>query len=351
MVSFPRFRKEFRKKEKYVFDEIQAELFTKFSQVVIYELENSKKLREIRFERDFSPKDQNYDKEKFIRSIKSEINHLGERIYNELLIKRYAKSHKIHQNMAKFEAIQPLFNDLFEKIALDLIEKLKPEPDVNMGSSWNQISFNPKYPRKRLGIFKITYKEYYSLFLDPANAVVLDKNMGLPTRNQILFFLKGIVKPLAEKLQVLNRDKEGGISFKFRESIRGLLTHPDSIVIHYSKKSLRQEIRRIVREVDNNEHTFLLGRNLKSKSGFDFESEKENPYSASHSKIIARRMAFEILLHPPRNWKRRDEIVKKLTQLLDKYKTMNENEILALIELEDKEIRKRVIKEDVYHRL
>lgn len=286
------------------------------------------------------------------------INRFGKEIYRDLLSKRhknplgplfgkYEKKGfaKIYEEY--YKANEPgYWEDLVrlkEKLA-----KLSPSPKVLLKrDDWFRIHFKPRQaPRKIIGIFKITYKEYFTFFLDPkATKVGLDKmgDLGLPSFIRIHHFLNRLILPIAEELNKLNQQEEESISLKIRDSLEGLIIHPDSIVIHFSKKSTGRKVRKIVEAVDRRETVFLLGRGVKEKGGFDLSSSK---LRLSHGQLLGKLISGELHLDPPRGWRSKEIMKRWLKKQLEKFKDIGETETLALIELEDRKIEEIVFKED-----
>jgi hypothetical protein len=273
------------------------------------------------------------------------IKGLGEEIYDKLLTRRYTDE-KFKEIYNKYYASE---EGSYKKYLAEIeakIAKLSPKVKTKHWGGWFQNQFYPRSKHKILSLFKITYKEYYTLFLNPFGTRDMNDKAaweGLPSIQKIYFFLEHIILPLTKRLNALNKKYVGGISFKIRDTLDGLIKHPDSIVIHYYKKELRPLIREIVKEIDDRETVFVLERGKKERSGFDLKDGNiEGFYGGSHGQILARLIAAEAISNPPVYWRDVNKMTTWLDQTLAKYKDLEETKAIALIRLEEDKLRKKL---------
>lgn len=137
-------------------------------------------------------------------------------------------------------------------------------------------------------IFKITYKEYFSLI------TVSEEAQGII--KEVFYFLDALPS-LAERFLELSRETGDFIQFKTLNHLSDMLWHQDSLVVHHRKKSNGKRIRELVDAVMR-QRGVMIARKHRASSGFDFKivhryfSKMENKMAEfkkgkSHSDLVA----------------------------------------------------------------
>ena len=142
---------------------------------------------------------------------------------------------------------------------------------------------------------------------------------------QAMEFLE-LMPKLKEELNKLN----GNASFKFPNGYDFLLTHNDSLVIHYANERQGLEIRRIVQKLFEEKNLQLTPRTNRVETGFDL---KLGGTWLSHSEIISGIVANGIREH--RNEFQnlnREEFAKKLLEELHKANALNVQQVRERLE-------------------
>jgi hypothetical protein len=153
--------------------------------------------------------------------------------------------------------------------------------------SWFSVSNKEKteHIRRVLGVFKITYKEYFTFFPQSKD------HDGI--YHEIIRFLRTFPELHREFYQLCVQEQDY-IQFKTPGSMRYFISHPDSLVVHYLNPHLRHKIRDIVLRVFSHHGLKLKERKHRANSGFDFERNGE---FQSHSQLLSKIMAKHIIEH------------------------------------------------------
>jgi hypothetical protein len=110
----------------------------------------------------------------------------------------------------------------------------------------------------------------------------------------------GMLTGLSKRLWDLGQQQNDYVQFKINNSLHGLLTHTDNIVVHYRNRQLGPEVDNILRVSAREVGVKLDGRDHRGTKGFDFSpygTVEKSPISSggSYSQIVARRLAKELM--------------------------------------------------------
>lgn len=137
-----------------------------------------------------------------------------------------------------------------------------------------------QYHRQRFGLFKITYKEYFSVIPIRSN---VDGVVA-----EFVAFLESLDE-ISDKLYELSASTKDYIEAKVLTGLSHAISHPDSLVVHYQIKENGPKIRQIVEDSLAKRKVFT-GRAGRIKTGFDFKPIAGGQ-GTSHSQIVAKVIA------------------------------------------------------------
>jgi hypothetical protein len=190
-----------------------------------------------------------------------------------------------------------IYDAWWQHKAIDYVKELNSlrysaPVEIHESGHWYAVHY-PGSPMRRPQIpannpiFKVTYKEYFTFHV---SSTTFERAW-----EQVVRFLRAL--PVLHKELYAYNQRYPGISIKIPNSIWTLLTHPDSIVIHYRQKSLHGAIRDAVLHTYHELGVSLVDRGIKADSGFDLEKIGDPNFEKSHSQLISDIIAKQILKH------------------------------------------------------
>ncbi len=315
------------KSARYVYlAKTEMDEFVKQVSAEIYLLENTERWK--KFPKSF---------DQFISALLSfseELYHILSRRGSSEEIKKLHKDAYEKYDVKYLEAIVALTNEL-HKIGIQ--EKLS--------DGWWHFRWKTDFveEKKAIGLFKITHKLYFTLFLGTRS--VFNDNSAQSHFGEIATFLL-MLSGIGKRLYELSQKAKVRISFKTPQSLLYFLRLQDSLVIHFYQSSgkgidIETEINKIITE-EMLHRGIRLGRTPgRSTRGFDLKpiisnrSDDASKDSMSHTQFVARLILQEIVLNRPAFWKNEKSFKMWIIEKAEKYSNLSLEKALPLLRADE----------------
>jgi len=261
-------------------------------------------------------------------------NQISEEILKEL------NSHTIDKNKSKNRIKNYLYNLLTKtKIDVDLflLELLQKQQELNktiniinsedkgrikITNKWLRFELSKEKQFELLKKTNIAYKRYYT--------IEIPKGSSETALKYIKKFYSSLPE-LHEKLNKLAKDNDSLINFKVPLEIQTLLTHIDSLIIHFSKKHLDNTIHKTVINHLEKHKIVHKKRFHRTEKGFDLigNSLKND---RSHSMLIADVLGDIIFEHETKfNETTKQELIEWLKISIRKVNNYSQETFIKLL--------------------
>ncbi len=214
-----------------------------------------------------------------------------------------------------------------------------------VSEGWWQFGWkvNSAEEKKTIGIFKITHKLYFTLFLGTRS--VFNTNSAQSHFGEIATFLL-MLSSIGKRLYELSQKAKVRISFKTPQSLLYFLRLQDSLVIHFYQSSgkgidIETEINKIIDE-EMLHRGIRLGRTHgRSTRGFDLkptiqnDSLDESKDTMSHTQFVARLVLQEIVLNRPVFWKNEKSFKTWILERAEKYSNLPLEKALSFLRADE----------------